>query len=109
MREVERLYSKIKTEPAKDDRINCYTCLQPKCLHITKTIDIHEGRTPFMHTCEKCGHTAQSTFYKDVDPEKEPTQEWYRPTLKQCQKMRNKPQMLDHIFKGGLDVRPIIK
>lgn len=112
-REVERKYNKLLKDVATKDfykvdlsnRVNCYVC--QTCKLITKTIDIDAGVTPFMHTCEHCGEVAYSTFYKDIAPYIKPTQEWYRPTLKQCLKMRNKQGLLDHILQGGLDVRKI--
>lgn len=112
-REVERQYNRLlKDVETKDfykidltNRVNCYVC--QKCRHITKTIDVDAGVTPFMHTCESCGDMAQSTFYKDVAPNLKPTQEWYRPSLKQVLKMRSDEGMLDHVLKGGLDVRKI--
>lgn len=112
-REVERKYNRlledVKTkEFFKIDltnRVNCYTC--QTCGHITKTKDVDAGVTPFMHTCESCGQTAYSSFYKDIAPHLKPTQEWYRPTLERVLKMRRNSNLLDHILHGGLDVREI--
>jgi hypothetical protein len=106
-RETERQYNKIVSYYEKDDfskKVNCYVCA---CGHITKTIDIHQGVTPFKHQCEKCNSFATSSFYKDVAPNQEPTQEWYRPTLKQALKMRKNEALLEHILNGGLDNRVI--
>jgi hypothetical protein len=48
------------------------------------------------------------TMYNDIAPSQEPTQEWYRPTLKEALKWRSKnTMMLEHILQGGLDVRNI--
>ena len=112
-REVERKYLKL-TEEVKtkkfytdvdlSNRVNCYVC---KCGHITKTKDIDAGVTPFMFSCEECGETATSTFFKDIVPEQKPTIEWYRPTLKQVLKMRKDEGLLEHILLGGLDYRSI--
>ncbi len=113
-RAIEKAYNKLLHDVANQsfytktdltNRVNCYVC--QKCLQVTKTIDIDSGVTPFFHTCEHCGADAQSTFYKDVAPHMKPTQEWYRPTLKEVLKMRKKEGMLDHILQGGLDVRII--
>lgn len=113
-REVERKYNKLMEDVKTNDfytkidlsnRVNCYVCT--KCNLITKTIDVDAGVTPFMHTCEHCGEIAHSTFYKDIAPHLMPTQEWYRPTLDQCFKMRNKQGLLDHVLQGGLDVRKL--
>ena len=113
-REIEKKYNKLLHEVKTKDfytsidltnRVNCYRC---GCGHITKTKDVDAGVTPFMHRCEKCGATAYSTFYKDIAPDQQPTQEWYRPTLKQVLKMRKNPRELHHILMGGLDVRKCV-
>ena len=109
VRECTRKYNemlkmhKAKVEP---NRVNCYRC--DRCGSITKTIDVDDGVTPYSYTCEYCGNPyAISTMYHDVSPKQKPTQEWYRPTLKDCLKWRKNPSMLEHILNGGLDVRPI--
>lgn len=112
-REVERQYMKMLDavrEAAPNTNgtgVNCYVCQDKSCDHITKTIDVDKGTTPFIYNCEKCGGEAISTFYKDIDPEEKPTIEWYRPTLQQTQKYRSNPAMLEHILNGGLDDRKI--
>jgi regulator of RNase E activity RraB len=111
-RQIEKKYQKLIYEVSNNDfykidlsnRVNCYSC---KCEHITKTIDIDAGVTPFMFTCEKCGGDAHSSFFKDIAPNQKPTFEWYRPDLKQVLKLRSKPGLLDHILSGGLDYRRI--
>lgn len=85
-----------------ENRVNCYVC---KCGHITKTKDIDAGVIPFMFPCESCRRLAVSTFFKDIVPEQKPTFEWYRPTLKQVLKIRDKEELVDHILCGGLDYR----
>jgi len=114
-RKVERQYNKLITDVKTNDyytdidltnRVNCYVC---ECGHITKTKDVDQGVTPFMFTCEACGGTARSTMYKDIAPMKKPTFEWYRPKLKQVQKMRKKEEgLLDHVLRGGLDYRKCV-
>ena len=111
-REIKRKYNKLLKDVETNEfykidltnRVNCYVC---SCGHITKTKDVDAGVTPFMHTCEKCGQMARSTFYEDIVPEQQPTEEWYRPTLKEVLKMRKNEGMLDHILQGGLDVRRV--
>lgn len=111
-REVEKKYKELLLKVATHDyykidltnRVNCYSC---GCGHITKTKDVDAGVTPFMHQCEKCENMATSSFYKDIAPQQLPTEEWYRPTLKQVLKMRTKEGMIEHILSGGLDVRKI--
>lgn len=113
VREVTRRYASMLKKCADrrmfgegGNGVNCYVC--KTCGHITKTIDVDKGVTPFMHTCEECGQFAQSTMYYDVAPDKEPTQEWYRPTIEQCLKMRGKHEtLLEHVLDGGLDIRKI--
>ena len=110
-REVERQYNKLMQDVATSDYykhdpsavINNYVC--SSCEHITKTKNIDAGVIPMMFNCEKCGRQARSTFFKDWRPGQEHTIEWYRPTLKQVLKMRNKPWELEHILKGGLAYR----
>lgn len=103
-REIERKYSKLDIKLADPNRINCYTC--PKG-HITKTIDIHHGVTPMFNSCSVCGMQSTSSWYKDIAPDIEPTYEWFVPTLAEVKKYKNQPDMLDHIFNGGLDYRKI--
>jgi len=110
-REYNDLLKKVETDEFYQvdlsNRVNCYSCA---CGHVTKTKDIDAGVTPFMHQCEKCGGFARSSFYNDIAPHQSPTQEWFRPSLKEVLKMRKKEDgMLEHVLKGGLDVRPIKK
>ena len=111
-KQVEKKYAALLKNVANNDyykidltnRVNCYTCI---CGHITKTRDVDAGVTPFMHKCEKCGKVAYSTFYKDISPNQKPTEEWYRPSLMECMKLRHEYYMLDHVLNGGLLVRKI--
>lgn len=113
-KEITRKYNEMVKTMEKElidltNRINCYVC--DKCGYITKTKDIDKGVIPFMFTCKKCGNLmAKSTFFNDIVPERKPTIEWYRPTLKEVLKMRNKQDgMLEHILDGGLDYRRLSK
>ena len=94
-----------QTKTALFNKENCYTCTA--CGHITKTIDIDPGTTPMFFQCEICDSRAVSSMYRDIAPDKEPTQEWYRPALKKVKKMQ--PAFVDHIMMGGLLSRKIIK
>lgn len=98
-------------ELAKDRKVagvNCYSC--SNCGHITKTVDVDAGVTPMMHKCEKCGHMAESSFYNDIAPGVDPTEEWYRPSLEQVLKVRKtQPGLVQHVLNGGLDCRKIQK
>jgi hypothetical protein len=110
--EVQRKYETLMNDVATKDyykidltnRVNCYKC---KCGHITKTKDIDAGVTPMMFNCESCDGTAMSTFFTDVAPHQNPTIEWYRPTIDELLKMRNKPELVDHVLQGGLCHRKI--
>jgi hypothetical protein len=112
-RQIERDYNKLLKDVATNDfyktdltnRVNCYKC--QKCGHVTKTIDIDSGVTPFIFGCEKCGGEAHSTFFKDIAPNQKPSFEWYRPTLKETIKMRKDEDELEHILKGGLAYRKL--
>lgn len=114
-REVERQYNQLMQDVATNDYykpnpntvINNYVCTSIKCQHITKTKSVDVGVIPMMFSCEKCGQTARSTFYKDWRPGQNHTIEWYRPTLKEVLKMRNKTWELEHILKGGLKFRKV--
>jgi hypothetical protein len=107
-RQIEREYSKVEIKPAEPNRVNCYVCAA--CGHVMKTIDVHHGVTPMFLTCDKCGDgSAASTFFNDVRPDIEPTYEWFVPTLQELKKYKRNPAMLDHIFRGGLDKRKIVK
>lgn len=105
-------YEKLLADVATKDfykidlsnRLNAYRC--QSCGHLTVTKDVDAGVTPFMHTCEKCGSMAESSFYR-VDPNLKHTQEWYRPSLKDLLKMS--PGMIDHVLQGGLVNRIISK
>lgn len=110
-REVEIQYAKLMedvktnefyTKISLENRVNCYVC---ECGKITKTKDIDAGVTPFVHKCE-CGKFAKSTMYRDIKPSLQPTEEWYRPNLQECLKLRDKLGHLEHIFNGGLLSRP---
>lgn len=112
-RELERLYNSLLyevktkefyTEVDLSDRTNIYHC---GCRHQTITKDVDAGVTPFTHTCEKCGGMAKSSFYSSKGTGQVATQEWYRPTLKECLKLRKKPELLNHVLQGGLLNRKI--
>lgn len=115
-REIEKQYEKLLQDVQTKDfykidltnRVNVYSCA---CGNRFKTIDIDAGVTPFYMRCDMCDSMATSSFYKDVAPNLAPSIEWYRPTLKQCLKMRSKEYgdaMLEHVFNGGLEYRKIV-
>ena len=91
-------------ENNKVNKTNCYTC--NNCGHITKTIDINAGVTPFMHKCENCDTgVGVSSFYHDIAPEQKHTVEWYRPSLAETLKLKS--EILIHVLDGGLNFRNI--
>jgi hypothetical protein len=78
-------------------RINCYVC---PAGHITKTVEIDKGVTPFMILCPYCDKMAQSTFYKEVAPDHIPRYEWYRPSLEET--LKESASSRQYILDGGL-------
>lgn len=109
---VKRAYKKLMHDVQTKDfytkidltnSVNCYVC--EDCDHITKTKDVDRGVTPFLHSCENCNGFARSTMYNDIAPGKEPTQEWFRPILKDL--LTKHMDNLDHILRGGLISRKV--
>lgn len=105
-REIERKYSKLIIKDAEPNRTNCYTC--NTCGHIIKTIDRHEGVTPFMIACDVCKNRSISSMYRNTHPDLEPIYEWVVPTIKEIKKYKKNVGMLDHIFNGGLELKRIL-
>lgn len=89
-------------------RKNIYRC--PDCGGETITIDVDDGTTPMFLACRASGDIGQcrgravSSMY-EVDPDVEPKWEWYRPSLTNA--WRKGPEVLDHVERGGLLLRPI--
>lgn len=106
-RQYERLMLDVKNDPYyKGDitnRVNTYSCV--KCGHETQTKEVDAGCTPMSIQC-KCGGISRSHFYVGI-AEKEPEKEWYRPSIQEVLKLRNKPRILEHVLKGGLLLRDI--
>lgn len=112
--DIERLYKKLMNDVETHEyykidltnRVNCYVC--KSCNHVTKTKDIDPGVISMMIACESCGVWAHSTFFKDIAPDKNPSIEWYRPTLEELIKLRKKNlALVDHVLSGGLMKRKI--
>lgn len=102
----EKLYSRIEIKEAKENRVNIYRCVENG--HITKTIDRHVGVTPMFISCPKCGNRASSSFYTDTHPDIRPTYEWVVPSSFEIwSKYKNNRSMIDHIFRGGLELKKI--
>jgi hypothetical protein len=111
-REIERRYNKLIADVRTNDyykvdlsnRVNCYVCQSG---HVTKMRDVDAGVTPMFYTCETCNLRASSTGYRDIAPDMQPTQEWYRPDLKKVLKLKG--PMLEHVLSGGLMIRKIVE
>lgn len=86
-----------------ENRTNNYEC--KSCQHITKTIDIDKGVTPFIIRCRKCNSEAISNFYYDSKPSDKPELQFYRPTLEETYTLST--FAVDHVLKGGLLLKPI--
>jgi hypothetical protein len=89
----------------KEPRINVYRC---RGGHLTVTVDVDEGVTPFMMGCKHpgCDSDAVSSF----DPRgpkpshiPEPEWEWFKPSPAELKKMDL--GMREHCQRGGLDLR----
>lgn len=117
--EIEQKYNTMLTFPSivgevAANKVNVYRCAVG---HQVKTIDRAKGVTPMFIICPSCNDSrtpqmASSNFYRDSAPQIEPTHEWYRPTLEECYKMdqdKTKWGLLEHILKGGLELRQIEK
>ncbi len=82
--------------------INVYGCQNPQCQHEMVTIDRHQGVTPFLAICSKCGGMSQSRMY-NVDQALAPALEWYRPESL----TGFPPPIQEHLRMGGLVLRQI--
>ena len=112
--EIEKRYSELISDVKTNEfytkidltnRVNCYTCT--KCRRTTKTKDIDAGVTPFIIGCSHCGAEATSSMYHDNAPSLKPTQEWYRPELKELLDGSRSEAALDHVLSGGLELREV--
>ena len=86
------------------DALNQYTC--DRCGGFITTIDVDKGVTPMFLGCRAtpgCVGRMTSHMYR-VQGSPTPTHEWFRPSLKNAR--RQGPDMLDHVKRGGLDIRP---
>jgi hypothetical protein len=98
-----------KPEPTSTprERINGYRCTKPKCGHITLTVDVDEGVTPFMIGCTKCKADAHSMFYPQKGlppPMSAVTHEWFKPDDAALKRLD--PGTRQHVQMGGLIMRP---
>jgi hypothetical protein len=89
-------------------RINGYVCQRPtgKKPHITLTVDVDEGVTPFMIGCPDCGFDAYSMMYPRtgrIPPMSAVTHEWYSPSNEELKTLH--PANFEHVRRGGLLMR----
>lgn len=98
---------------------NAYFC--PTCKGYTITVDVDEGVTPMFLGCRAtgdvvaCGGRAESLGYPPepwpmADPggrqiPQTPMFEWYRPDEVELRDMS--AEMVEHVGKGGLALRPV--
>lgn len=113
--EIEKRYEKLLldvqtkehyTRVDLTNKLQSYWCNRG---HLTSMRVIDAGVTPMYYTCEICQGPAGSTHLTSSD---EPTQEWYRPSLKQLLKMSTRDWhdgLVDHVLSGGLLLRKIVK
>lgn len=108
-REIERQYNKlmldVKSNPYYTsvdltNKVQAYCCQEG---HITVMRVLDAGVTPMFYRCEHCNKMASSVTTNLSKGE--PSQEWYRPSLKELLKV--KPAMVDHVLSGGLMIRKI--
>ena len=105
IREVKRRYRKIdRTYGEVAGEENAYVC--NSCGVTTGTIIIDTGVTPMFIPCPSCGKTAVSQWGMVKHTV---SHEWYRPSLEWCLKKRRNRELLEHIFQGGLVLRPCKK
>jgi protein gp37 len=88
-----------------DPRVNVYVCEDS---HMTVTVDVDDGVTPFMLGCrqEGCDHFAQSSMYPRGEALKRypaPAWEWFKPSPEELRGMD--AGMREHCEMGGLDIR----
>lgn len=94
---------------------NAYYC--DLCKQYTITIDVDEGVTPMFLGCratEGCKGRATSMMYPaEPWPDSVPTEpmfEWFKPVLTAGQLKRHRREFdpfVDHVQRGGLDLRPV--
>lgn len=99
VRECKRRYAKIAESKEYYLTKNIYECSDS---HKTVTIDIHCGTTPMIIDCPECQQSSHSKWYPKGIEDLSPSHYFYRPTFEQTLKLRNKPNTLDHVLKGGL-------
>lgn len=88
---------------------NAYTCGN---LHSIVTIYKDSGTTPMFMGCPKCG-TKMVSRMGDINPNAEPTHEWYKPTEADWKEVElaidndTINALKEHVRKGGLLYRQL--
>lgn len=88
---------------AKDEK-NAYVCENKEaCGNIMVTVDLEDGTTPMMLTCDRCGGKAMSCWYR-VPQGLEPQYAWRKPLGVEFKKFRKaaRAAVRDHVERGGL-------
>jgi hypothetical protein len=107
---LSKLPRQPKQRPATDllARLNGYVCQRPTKSkpHITLTVDVDRGVTPFMIACPVCQFDAYSMCYPrtgKIPCMEDVTHEWYAPDETEVQTLH--PANLEHVKRGGLLMR----
>lgn len=88
---------------AKDEK-NAYICTNKEaCGNIMVTVDLEEGVTPMMLSCDECGGRAYSCMYR-VPPTLAPTFAWKKPKPEEFKLYRPEVRAAtrEHVERGGL-------
>ena len=95
-----KLVSEIETLRMYDGRgeYNGYEC--EKCGHVTVTLYVDKGVTPFIIRCRKCGGMARHEYTSRTPPRHSDVKRWVRPTLEQLLEMNI--ATIKHVLNGGL-------
>ena len=108
---LSKLPSPVKAKPAPLPRLNGYVCQRTpepgKGRHVTVTVDVADGVTPFMIGCPACNADAHSMFYPtkgNPPPLSAATYEWYKPDADEVAQLH--PAEATHVKQGGLLMRP---
>lgn len=109
LRRLRKKYDKVLKDFPTDENfiatITNYICAKD---HVMKCISRTNGVTSYTVNCH-CGLIARSSMGKDNFPDVDPQYEWVRPKFDECMRMRKKGQtdLLEHILKGGLQLKYI--
>lgn len=108
-REVTRRYKKMVASVEETGREpkgpNVWVC---ECGNIMRCRHLDYGTTPMTLSCWVCQKGSLVSKWQDTMPDLPFSHEWYRPSLRQTLKLRTKrPQLVEHILLGGLEIRKV--